>query len=358
LIDVLTRDYAYEPYDPATGVFTALDPFEGTMQRPMSMNGYSWVEGNTPNWTDPTGKNTGTVPLEVCLRDPLFCVWLAKYAPVALTGGAFVLGLLYSLYNSNPTGLTEEERQAFLCSGTSPLNLPDYCNSASTIQPDVTPVAPAPPRTYPDENLGTPDGPPIWQNPDNGNPNPQGPRWSRWLALLAAAAGTVAGYYLLRLLDNATCPAQDPEPRPAETPGSATATSTPTQEPIDRVRHYTSCDSLTVLRASNYNFTIVTGFVDRVYGNGQGIFFTDTLPFREVSGSRYHPLMISASLGIDVEKTECYLDVDKNQLDEYPWFTRMSPTSSGKPEYIYITGPDGATIGHAILSDGTTDSLE
>ena len=44
MIDVLTRDYAYEPYDPATGVFTALDPFEGTMQRPMSMNGYSWVE--------------------------------------------------------------------------------------------------------------------------------------------------------------------------------------------------------------------------------------------------------------------------------------------------------------------------
>ena len=42
-------------YDPAIGVFTALDPFEGTMQRPMSMNGYSWVEGNTPNMVDPTG---------------------------------------------------------------------------------------------------------------------------------------------------------------------------------------------------------------------------------------------------------------------------------------------------------------
>ena len=82
----LTQDYAYEPYgtpdgatpadfgftgeqtdanglvylraryyDPAISVFTALDPFEGTMQRPMSMNGYSWVEGNTPNATDPSG---------------------------------------------------------------------------------------------------------------------------------------------------------------------------------------------------------------------------------------------------------------------------------------------------------------
>ena len=28
------------------------------MQRPMSMNGYSWVEGNTPNMVDPSGKQT------------------------------------------------------------------------------------------------------------------------------------------------------------------------------------------------------------------------------------------------------------------------------------------------------------
>ena len=27
------------------------------MQRPMSINGYSWVEGNTPNMTDPSGKS-------------------------------------------------------------------------------------------------------------------------------------------------------------------------------------------------------------------------------------------------------------------------------------------------------------
>ncbi len=42
-------------YAPGTGVFTALDPFEGSASRPMSLNGYSWVEGNTPNRTDPTG---------------------------------------------------------------------------------------------------------------------------------------------------------------------------------------------------------------------------------------------------------------------------------------------------------------
>jgi RHS repeat-associated protein len=42
-------------YHPALGVFTALDPFEGMMGRAMSLNGYGWVEGNTPNTVDPSG---------------------------------------------------------------------------------------------------------------------------------------------------------------------------------------------------------------------------------------------------------------------------------------------------------------
>jgi RHS repeat-associated protein len=43
-------------YAPSKGVFTALDPFEGLQDRPMSLNGYSWVEGNVPNWIDPSGE--------------------------------------------------------------------------------------------------------------------------------------------------------------------------------------------------------------------------------------------------------------------------------------------------------------
>ncbi len=43
-------------YDPSLGVFSSLDPFEGTMARPMSLNGYSWVEGNPIMNTDPSGK--------------------------------------------------------------------------------------------------------------------------------------------------------------------------------------------------------------------------------------------------------------------------------------------------------------
>jgi RHS repeat-associated protein len=43
-------------YAPNLGVFLSLDPFEGITQRPMSLNGYSWVEGNTPNKLDPSGE--------------------------------------------------------------------------------------------------------------------------------------------------------------------------------------------------------------------------------------------------------------------------------------------------------------
>jgi RHS repeat-associated protein len=41
--------------NPVLGAFISLDPFEGMAQRPMSLNGYSWVEGNTPNLVDPSG---------------------------------------------------------------------------------------------------------------------------------------------------------------------------------------------------------------------------------------------------------------------------------------------------------------
>jgi len=42
-------------YDPSAGVWTALDPFEGLVGRPQSLNGYGCVEGNPANDVDPTG---------------------------------------------------------------------------------------------------------------------------------------------------------------------------------------------------------------------------------------------------------------------------------------------------------------
>jgi RHS repeat-associated protein len=42
-------------YNPAIGTFVSRDPYAGTAARAMSLNGYSWVEGNTPNYRDPSG---------------------------------------------------------------------------------------------------------------------------------------------------------------------------------------------------------------------------------------------------------------------------------------------------------------
>jgi len=42
-------------YRPANGTFVSRDPFEGTMSRPMSRNGYSWVEGRVADGRDASG---------------------------------------------------------------------------------------------------------------------------------------------------------------------------------------------------------------------------------------------------------------------------------------------------------------
>jgi len=42
-------------YRPANGTFVSRDPFEGTMSRPMSRNGYSWVEGRVADGRDSSG---------------------------------------------------------------------------------------------------------------------------------------------------------------------------------------------------------------------------------------------------------------------------------------------------------------
>jgi len=42
-------------YDPVTGRFPNLDPLEGTMEQPMSLNRYSYVQNNPVNLVDPSG---------------------------------------------------------------------------------------------------------------------------------------------------------------------------------------------------------------------------------------------------------------------------------------------------------------
>jgi len=43
-------------YNPAFGAFVSRDPYAGTAARAMSLNGYSWVEGNPVMNTDPSGR--------------------------------------------------------------------------------------------------------------------------------------------------------------------------------------------------------------------------------------------------------------------------------------------------------------
>jgi RHS repeat-associated protein len=71
LVHLRARDY-----HPALGVFASLDPFEGIADRPMSLNGYMYVEGDVPNLTDSSGD---------CPENPWWndipgqrCKWLAN----------------------------------------------------------------------------------------------------------------------------------------------------------------------------------------------------------------------------------------------------------------------------------------
>jgi RHS repeat-associated protein len=42
-------------YNPTIGQFFSLDPIEGDMANPMSLNRYAYVQGKVPNMVDPSG---------------------------------------------------------------------------------------------------------------------------------------------------------------------------------------------------------------------------------------------------------------------------------------------------------------
>ena len=60
-------------YRPANGTFVSRDPFEGTMSRPMSRNGYSWVEGRVADGRDPSGMCVGTATTALALLSQFTC---------------------------------------------------------------------------------------------------------------------------------------------------------------------------------------------------------------------------------------------------------------------------------------------
>ncbi|MCA9903417.1 MAG: hypothetical protein KC547_06140 [Anaerolineae bacterium] len=119
-------------YRPNLGIFTALDPFEGMAGHPMSLNGYSWVEGNAPNSTDPSGD------CPVCI--------------VVIIAGGILLGGCN--LQSEPEQPTQVVPPVSTQAGTSvPTSLALACamNNSCTATPlaistpgSVTPVPPAP----------------------------------------------------------------------------------------------------------------------------------------------------------------------------------------------------------------------
>ena len=49
-------------YAPRLGAFPSLDPYEGSAARPMSLNGYAWVEGRVADGRDPSGMKSQLAP--------------------------------------------------------------------------------------------------------------------------------------------------------------------------------------------------------------------------------------------------------------------------------------------------------
>ncbi len=71
-------------YNPSLAIFPSLDPFEGVASRPMSLNGYAYVEGNVLNKTDPTGRCVGVTEYdcEMCCWEQ----WRGEYPEYAESG--------------------------------------------------------------------------------------------------------------------------------------------------------------------------------------------------------------------------------------------------------------------------------
>ena len=78
--------------NPHTATFLTGDPVAGTMGRVMSRNGYSYVEGNPVNYTDPSGKFLGTL------------IGGIVGGLVGAISSAVVIGELYNLAKNNKCG--------------------------------------------------------------------------------------------------------------------------------------------------------------------------------------------------------------------------------------------------------------
>ena len=208
-------------YAPSLGVFTELDPFEGSFGRPMSLNRYSWVQGNTPNATDPAGlqdPNTATMSLDEFVQFvgaggaaalASLCVGPQAVACAAAAGAALAAVGVYGLYNA----LVNADWDAYNAyeASIAAANQGEYPREpVATATPDAPTITrPRNPDVRPLEND------PIWQRPEPPPEPPQGPDWGE-----LARQITETGLGLWRLIQTLTC--SQGQPQPQSTPSAPT----------------------------------------------------------------------------------------------------------------------------------------
>jgi len=202
-------------YHPALGVFPALDPFEGIANRPMSLNGYSWVEGNVPNAVDPSGLQTDVITTtfpslpdiaKQCGGNP-YC--LASLLGISVIAALIMLGLP-----------TPAQQKAYQNTNDMLQFWRDYTGNPPTVG--------VPKKDYPyidkwlNEDWSKLE--PSWMRPPNG----KGPDWWK---LLGLGLG-VSAPNLFRILVERICGGCFTSPQPtAEPVATPTFQPTPTATP-------------------------------------------------------------------------------------------------------------------------------
>ncbi len=121
----------------------------------------------------------------------------------------------------------------------------------------------------------------------------------------------------------------------------------PTEKPPFIIRHFTSRDGLKGIRAQGY--TIIPTY-QAFPGGRDAIFFTDTSPFR----GGFDRYLIAGTLGIDIEKTESFIDIDRNKVgDPKNWHSRLL---NGRMEYFYLTNLP-LSVASGYIREGDTSDL-